>query len=162
MALALLMTMALAMAMAKAKKTIVMRRQGQTLISLNFSEAEALEQFPQNCDLNVVIRKARSLRQNNTYWGWLGWLISDGPEFFGKNWKTAEALSDSLQLDLGYVRKIKRFNGDVDEVPESKNFEEMSQERFNEYFNFCRDYIEASAGYDTVKAYLERGKHETQ
>lgn len=138
-------------------KTIVMRRQGINLYPANPAEQDAIEAYPQNVDLNVSIRRARSVRQNNTYWGWLSYMIASGPEWIGKKWPDAQSMSDSLQLDIGYVRIIARLTGEPVALPESKNFEEMSQERFNEYFNACQEVMRGLVpDRDMLAEYLAR------
>ena len=137
---------------------IIMRRKGETLYSLNIAESEALTAFPENVDLNVIITKARSIRQNNTYWGVLGWVIENGPEWIGERWKTSQAFSDAMQVELGYVRQVARFNGELMAFPESKSFEEMSHENFTAYFKSVKEVLEMMCGYDPVVAYLSRNR----
>src|SRR3990172_576532 len=85
-----------------AKKTMMMRRKGHALHCFSQVEGDMLETFPENCDLNVTVTRARSLRQNNTYWGLLAWVIENGPEWISKKWPDALGLSDALQIDLGW------------------------------------------------------------
>jgi hypothetical protein len=94
------------------KTTIQMQRRGQRLECVSPVWADLLEEFPQGVDLNVAITRARSLRQNGTYFGTLAWLISDGPERFAKTWLTKDELSDALQLEVGFVRqKLTEWTG---------------------------------------------------
>jgi hypothetical protein len=137
------------------KTTIQMQRRGQRLECVSPVWADLLEEFPQGVDLNVAITRARSLRQNGTYFGTLAWLISDGPERFAKTWLTKDELSDALQLEVGFVRQIKLANGLTYAVPKSKNFEECSQETFNAYFEAAQSKLTEWTGYDAVAAYLE-------
>lgn len=136
-----------------------MLRKGETLYSANPAEADALSKLPQNCDLNVTITKARSIRQNNTYWGLLKWVIENGPEWIGNNWKTPQAFSDVLQIELGYTRIVARFNGEEMAFPESKNFEEMPQDRFNKYFSEVQEILNEFCGYDPLVVYLNRKRN---
>ena len=137
------------------KTTIQMQRRGQRLECMSPVWADLLEQFPQGVDLNVAITRARSLRQNGTYWGTLAWLISDGPERFAATWLTKDELSDALQLEVGFVRQIRLANGLAYAVPKSKNFEECGQDTFNAYFDVAQRKLIEWCGYDPVAAYLE-------
>jgi hypothetical protein len=137
------------------KTTITMQRRGQRLECTSPAWADLLDEFPQGVDLNVAVTRARSQRQNGTYWGALAWLITDGPERIGKTWLTKDELSDALQLEVGFVRQIKLANGLTYAVPRSKNFEECSQEVFNAYFDAAQVKLEEWCGYDAVSAYLE-------
>lgn len=137
------------------KTTIQMQRRGQRLECVSPVWADMLEEFPQGVDLNVAITRARSLRQNGTYWGALAWLITDGPEWIGQKWLTKDELSDALQLEVGFVRQIKLANGLNYAVPKSKNFEECSQDVFNRYFEAAQRKLTEWCRYDAVAAYLE-------
>lgn len=139
-----------------AKSTIVMRRKGHSLQAVSIAECDAMEGFPENVDLNVVVSRARSLRQNNTYWGLLKWVIDNGPEWIGKQWPEPDHMSDALQLELGYVRQISLPNKMVYAVPESKSFSEMPQDKFNRYFEAVQIKLEQWCEYDPLPLYLDR------
>lgn len=137
------------------KTTIQMQRRGQRLECVSPAWADLLEEIPQGVDLNVAITRARSLKQNGTYWGTLAWLITDGPEQFGRTWLSKDELSDALQLEVGFVRQIRLANGLTYAVPKSKNFEECNQEKFNTYFDAAQRKLTQWCGYDPVAAYLD-------
>lgn len=137
------------------KQSIQMRRNGQRLECASPVWVDLLEAIPSGVDLNVTITRARSVKQNGTYWGVLAWLISDGPERFGETWLTKDELSDALQLEVGFVRQIKLANGLIYGVPRSKNFEECSQDVFNAYFDAAQRKLHEWCGWDAVAAYLE-------
>ena len=139
-----------------AKSIIIMRRKGHRLECVAQWEGEALEEYPEGVDLNVTVSRARSLRQNNTYWGLLSWVIDNGPEWIGKQWPHRDHLSDALQLELGFVRQIKLPNGMFYMVPEHKNFAEMSQEKFNAYFTAVQTQLLKWCNFDPLEAYLSR------
>ena len=137
------------------KQTIQMQRRGQRLECMSPIWADLLDVIPAGVDLNVSITRARSTKQNGTYWGCLAWLISDGPERIGKTWLTKDDLSDALQIEVGFVRPIKLANGLVYAVPKSKNFEECSQDTFNAYFDAVQAKLTEWCDFDPVAAYLE-------
>jgi hypothetical protein len=141
--------------------TIQMQRRGDRLECMSPIWADMLDQFPQGLDLNVKITHARSVRQNALYWGLLGWVITNGPEWLSEQWPHADQLSDALQLETGYVRQIKLANGMVYGLPESKSFEEMKQAKFNAYFEAAQIKLTEWCQYDPLPIYLavmsERG-----
>lgn len=136
------------------KTTIQMQRRGQRLECTSPVWADLLDEFPQGVDLNVSITRARSVRQNGTYWGALAWIIVNGPERISKTWLSKDELSDALQLEVGFVRQIKLANGLTYAVPRSKNFEECDQAKFNAYFDAAQRKLAEWCGYDVVAAYL--------
>lgn len=141
------------------KHTIIMRRRGHALHCISAEEGDMLATFPEGCDLNVSVSRARSLRQNNTYWGLLAWVIDNGPEWIGRKWPDKDHLSDALQLDLGYVRYVGMFSGEVRAFPESKSFQEMPQDKFNRYFEAVQGLLTEMCGYDPLPLYLARNRH---
>lgn len=140
------------------KTTIIMRRKGHALHCASQCEGDMIETFPEGCDLNVAVSRARSLRQNNTYWGLLKWVIENGPEWIGKKWPDKDHLSDALQIDLGYVRYVAMVGGEVRAFPESKSFQEMPQDKFNAYFEAVQKRLIEMCKYDPLPLYLSRGK----
>lgn len=139
--------------MAKAK--IQMRRKGDKLECFSPIWAELLSEFPECVDLNVSITRARSVRQNGTYWGLLNFVIDEGPEWISKKWPDKDQLSDALQIELGYVRQISLSNGLIYGVPEHKNFDDMAQEKFNKLFNATLVKITELCGYDPLPYYQQ-------
>ncbi len=126
-------------------------------VPVNQAEAQAFDDaIPVGPVLKVTTTVPRSIKQNNTYWGLLAWVIENGPEWIGKKWQTAQAFSDAMQLHLGYVRHVALFNGEVRAFPESKSFEEMTQARFSEYFNKVQIELNEMCGYEPLPMYLNR------
>lgn len=131
--------------------TVNMERKGHTLQACREWDGEALESLPPGATLRVKITRARSVDQNSMYWGLLHRVVREGPEWMSKQWPTADHLSDALQLELGYVRQIRLPNGMVYGVPESKSFAEMSQTKFNAYFEAVLIKLNEWLGYEATK-----------
>lgn len=113
-----------------------MRRKGATLYAPDQEWADMLAEFPENCDLNVTVTRARSIPQLGTYWGLLTWVCANVEA--AADWPTKDELSDFLQLEVGFVRHIAipqpKGAPIYIRVPASKSFTECSQDRFNRYF----------------------------
>lgn len=136
-------------------KTIVMQRTGDRLECTSPIWADMLDGTPEGVDLNVKITRARSVRQNATFWGLLGFVIDHGPEWIGQQWPQSDHLADALQLELGYVRQIKLANGLTYGLPESKSFEEMPQAKFNAFFEAAQVKLTEWCGYDPLPYYKQ-------
>lgn len=135
--------------------TIVMQREGDRLVT-GPAWVDLLHKVPEGVELRVRITRARSLPQNNTYWGLLQWVIDNGPEAIRKVWPEPELLSDALQYETGYVREVRLSNGDVQITPMHKNFEDgMSQDQFNRYFDAAQILLTQWCGYSPLPLYLE-------
>lgn len=141
------------------KTTVTMHRSGHRLELTSPVWFDFLEEFPEKTDLNVSITRARSARQNGTYWGLLGYLATQGPEFITSRWPHAQQLSDAIQLETGYVRQIKLAMGVLYSVPESKSFEEMSQAKFSAYFEAALTKLTEWCGYEPLPLYVAYLKH---
>ncbi len=137
------------------KTTLQMQRRGDRLECMSPIWADVLAEFPQGVDLNVAITRARSVRQNGTYWGLLPWALENGPEWMQQRWLGKDELSDALQLEVGFVRQIKLASGLVYAVPKSKNFEECSQAVFNAYFEAADKKLTEWCGFDPLPLYLQ-------
>lgn len=137
------------------KTKIQMQRRGHALHLTSPVWADILEAFPERCDLNVSITRARSIRQNGTYWGLLQFVIDHGPESISAKWPDKDQLSDALQLETGYVKQISLGSGLLYGVPEHKNFDDMAQEKFNRYFNAAMAKLIQWCNYDPLPLYKQ-------
>lgn len=138
-----------------AKTKIQMQRKGHRLEIMSPVWADLLEAFPEGCDLNVAITRARSVRQNGTYWGLLQFVIDHGPEYISAKWPDKDQLSDALQLETGFVRQISLGNGLMYGVPEHKNFDDMPQDKFNRYFEAALGKLIQWCNYDPLPLYKQ-------
>jgi hypothetical protein len=133
---------------------ITMQRRGDRLECTSPVWADLLSEVAQGVDLNVSITQARSVRQNASYWGVLKFVIDHGPEWIGEKWPDKDHLSDALQLELGYTRKILLKNDLIVNVPEHKNFEKMAQAKFNKYFEAVQRLLGEWCGFDVLENYM--------
>lgn len=137
-----------------ASTTIQMQRKGHGLEINSPVWINIIEQYPENVNLNVKITRARSVRQNGTYWGLLKFVVDHGPEYISARWPTDDELSDALQLEVGFVKQIKLANGMNYAIPASKSFNECRQDRFNEYFNKAQAKLIEWCNYDPLPLYM--------
>lgn len=143
---------------------LVMQREGTRLVCQSPAWVELLMELPEGKDLNVNATRARSLSQLGTYWGLLQFVIEHGPEWISRKWMDKDALSDALQLKVGFIRQIAIDGlpeGVTYAVPASKSFSECSQERFNTFFNAVQDVLRQWCDFDPVPTY-QQWLHDTR
>jgi len=133
---------------------LVLRRKGATLYAPSQDWADLMAELPEGVDLNVNATRARSLRQNGTYWGLLSFVLEHGPEWMSQQWPDKDHLSDALQLECGFVRQVKLGNGYIAGVPQSKSFDECPQELFNKYMEKSTAKLTEWCGYDPLPLYF--------
>lgn len=143
----------------------VLRRKGATLYAPSQDWADLLAELPEGVDLNVNATRARSLPQLGTYWGALTWAVQN-VEAISQYWLDKDALSDFLQLEVGFVRHlaIPQPKGDpiYVRVPLSKSFTECPQETFSRYFDAAATKLAERAGFDVVGHYLQSMKQRSR
>ena len=61
--------------------------------------------------------------------------------------KTDYSLIKSTEMELGYVKEIQHFNGEITLEPESINFENWGQEKFEQFYNDAIGYWANHFGY---------------
>lgn len=136
----------------------VLRRKGATLYAPSQDWADLLAELPEGVDLNVNATRARSIPQLGTYFGALDWAVKN-VEAISTYWLDKDALSDFLQLEVGFVRHlaIPQPKGDpiYVRVPLSKSFTECPQETFNRYFEAAMVKLAERADMDVLSFYLD-------
>ena len=134
---------------------MILRRKGYTLAPPDQGWADILADLPEGVDLKAKITRPRSIPQLGTYWGTLAWVLQNS-EAMGREYATADDISDALQLAVGFVKRIKVYGAEIEvQVPRSKSFSECSQDQFNKYMTAAMDRLGEWIGYPPVDAYLE-------
>lgn len=112
------------------RRDIIMRREFGRLYPVNDAETEILCEYPQNTDLWVSIRRKRSKVQNDFYWVKLDAIIASG----ATKYFSSTQLHEALKYEMGYVKAIRKLNGEIVYEPDSTAFDKMEQSEFNKYF----------------------------
>lgn len=113
------------------KRTIIMRREGLSLVPVNSAEAEALDRLaPAGKDLEINIRRRRSNPHHSLYWARLGKLIESG----ATRYHDTHTLHEVLKFKLGYVAPFIDADGKLRFMTQSIAFDAMDQTEFNDYF----------------------------
>jgi len=138
---------------------LVLRRKGATLYAPSQDWADQMAELPEGVDLNVNATRARSLSQLGLYWGAVSFALHHAPETFDGMWADKDALSDFLQVEVGFVRHVAfpQEGGQPIYVrfPASKSFSECDQTRFNGFFEKAMTKLSERWGFDVLAAYLE-------
>lgn len=138
---------------------LVLRRKGSALHAPSQDWADLMEELPEGVDLNVTATRARSLSQLGLYWGVVSFALHHAPETFDGMWADKDALSDFLQVEVGFVRHVAFPQGDGMPIyarfPASKSFSECDQTRFNAFFEKAMTKLSERWGFDVLTAYLD-------
>lgn len=80
----------------------------------------------------------RNKKHNDKYWCILQKIIDCYPI----EYTNAESLHIAIKYELGYVVKIKRFNGEEITIPDSCNFQRMKDQKiFDAFYNSALDLL---------------------
>lgn len=118
--------------------TINMRRQGAKLVPCAAVDEEALSAFPEDKDLSITIKRARSYRQHKFFFALLQKICENNDTY-----KTPEQLLIFLKVRLGYVEQVAFHDETVWWTTKSISFGTMGQDEFQKFFNASLDVIVA-------------------
>lgn len=113
----------------KEKRPIFMRRKSGTLVPVSAIDHDALQYVPEGQEIEINIRRRRSLPHQRRYWLILQKVVEATDAY-----PSAEHLHESLKCDMGYVRPMRELNGKLRIVPDSTAFEAMDQTEFTAYY----------------------------
>lgn len=131
------------------KPALLFRVRRDTLVPSSAFDAEELQRFPQDKDVEITIKQRRSLPQMRTYWMALSRIV-DATEIA----PTKEHLHDLIKIELGYVTLIKLLDGSVAQWPDSTAFANMGQPEWQRFFDAAMKLLAETTGIDPL-AFLE-------
>lgn len=127
------------------KIPLVLRRTERGLEPRSRSARDFLDQYAVHSDVEVIVKKRRSLPQLRLYWAMLNNVI----EATGA-WPTAEHLHDALKMDLGYVTPIKTMDGKMVLIPDSAAMSKMDSAQFKTFFDAAAAKLAEVCGFDPL------------
>ena len=128
----------------------IVRKFAGRLMAISQYDAEALDQFTDGTEFDMVPRTRRSLPQHGTYWKALDRAV----KATGR-WQSKESLHTALKVKLGRVEPIFDLEGRVIGMkPDSTSFDAMPQHEFRAYFDAAMTALSAAIGYDAL-AWME-------
>ena len=124
------------------KRICIMRRAGNRLEPSTQFDAEMLNEFEVGKDIEVTFRQRRSNDQLRAYWAWLGDVVAAT-----ECAPSAEHLHETLKLEMGYVTRIKRFDGTTQVWPDSVALAKMDGKEFTGFFRRAERMIAEVYGF---------------
>jgi len=127
------------------KMPLVLRRTERGLEARTRLAADILEKFALHSDVEVSIKKRRSLPQLKLYWA----MLQNVCDATGA-WPDAEHLHDALKLDLGYVTPIRTVDGKLAMIPDSAAMSKMDSAQFKQFFDAVAKRLAEVCGFDPL------------
>lgn len=127
------------------KIPLMLRRTERGLEPRSRLARDLLDKYAVHSDVEVSIRKRRSLPQLRMYWAMLNNVV----EATGA-WPDAEHLHDALKLDLGYVTPIKTMDGKLVMIPDSAAMSKMDSAQFKGFFDAAAARLAEVCGFDPL------------
>lgn len=127
------------------KMPLVLRRTERGLEARSRLAQDMLAQFAVHSDVEVTIKKRRSLPQLKLYWA----MLQNVVEATGA-WPDAEHLHDALKLDLGYVTPIRTVDGKLAMIPDSAAMSKMDSIQFRKFFDAVAARLSEVCGFDPL------------
>ena len=132
------------------KIPLVLRRTERGLEPRSQLARDVLAQYALHSDVEITVRKRRSLPQLRLYWA----MLQNVVEATGA-WPTAEHLHDALKLDLGYTTPVKDMDGKLVMIPDSAAMAKMDSSQFRAFFDAAAKRLAEVCGFDPL-AEIER------
>jgi hypothetical protein len=127
------------------KIPLILRRTKAGLEPRSRLAHDMLAQYAEHSDVEVTVRKRRSLPQLRLYWAMLGNVV----EATGA-WPTPEHLHDAIKMDLGYVTPIKSMDGKLVLLPDSAAMSKMDSAQFKRFFDAAAQRLAEVCGFDPL------------
>ena len=127
------------------KIPVVLRRTERGLEPRSQMARDALAQYALHSDVEITIKKRRSLPQLRLYWAMLQNVVAATDA-----WATAEHLHDALKLDLGYTTPIRTVDGKLAMIPDSVALAKMDSAQFKIFFDAVAKRLAEVCGFDPL------------
>lgn len=127
------------------KIPLILRRTERGLEPRSQLARDALAQYALHSDVEITVRKRRSLPQLRLYWA----MLQNVVEATGA-WPTAEHLHDALKMDLGYTTPVKGMDGKLLMIPDSAAMSKMDSAQFRAFFDAAAARLAEICGFDPL------------
>lgn len=128
------------------KIPLILRRTERGLEPRSQLARDALAQYAIHSDVEISIKKKRSLPQLRLYWAMLQNVVAATDA-----WATAEHLHDALKLDLGYTTPVKTMDGRLVMIPDSVALAKMDSAQFQRFFDAAAARLAEVCGFDPLE-----------
>ena len=127
------------------KRICLMRRKGSALFPVSQADDEILQELGEG-DVEVTFKQRRSLPQLRKYWAMLSDVVAATDSY-----PTAEHLHEILKYEMGYVKPIRRLNGETVLMPDSVAFSRMGPIEFRGFMDRAIRLIGETHGIDCTQ-----------
>lgn len=124
---------------------IMMRRTKSALVPVAAFDDEMLDQYPEGAEVDVIIKRRRSLPHHRLYWVTLARVVAATDAY-----PSAEHLHDALKMALGFTMPIRTLNGEIIYVPDSTAFGKMDAAQFKTFFDKAVELLNKLTGTDVL------------
>lgn len=127
------------------KRPLVLRRTERGLEPRSRFAADALAQYAVGSDVEITVKKRRSLPQLRLYWAMLHNVVEATGAF-----PDAERLHEALKLDLGFVTPMRLLDGRMVYIPDSAAMSKMDAAEFRRFFDAAAARLAEICGFDPL------------
>ncbi len=127
------------------KSPLVLRRTERGLEARSRLAADALAQYALHSDVEVTVKKRRSLPQLRMFWA----MLQNVVEATGA-YPTAEHLLDAMKVEMGYTTPMRLLSGEVVFVPDSIALGRMDSAQFRGFFDRAVELLARTYGFDPL------------
>jgi hypothetical protein len=127
------------------KIPLVLRRTERGLEPRTRQAADLLAEYALHSDVEVSVKKRRSLPQLRLYFK----MLSNVVDATGA-WPTVEHLHDALKMDLGFTTPVKRMDGEIVWIPDSAAMGQMDSVKFRKFFDAAQKRLAEVCGFDPL------------
>ena len=127
------------------KIPLILRRTERGLEPRSRQATDLLAQYAVHSDVEVSIKKRRSLPQLRLYWLMLQNVVAATGA-----WPSAEHLHDALKLDLGFTTPVKTMDGRLVMIPDSAAMSKMDAAQFRIFFDSAAARLAEVCGFDPL------------
>jgi hypothetical protein len=124
---------------------LVLKRTERGLEPRSRQAADLLAAYALHSEVEVTIKKRRSLPQLRLYWAMLNNVIEATGAY-----PTAEAMHDSIKFELGYTTPMRLMTGQVVWVPDSVALSKMDSAQFQRFFDQAAELLARTYGFDPL------------
>lgn len=124
---------------------LVLRRTERGLEARSRLAADELGKFALHSDVEVSIKKKRSLPQLRMFWAMLHNVVEATGAY-----PTAEHLLDAMKVEMGYTTPMRLLSGDVVFVPDSIALSRMDSAQFRAFFDKAVELLARTYGFDPL------------
>lgn len=127
------------------KIPLILRRTERGLEPRTRQAADLLAGYALHSDVEVSIKKRRSLPQLRLYWSMLHNVIEATGAY-----PDAEHLHDAIKMELGFTAPMKLMSGEVVWMPDSVALAKMDAKQFKAFFDQAAELLARTYGFDPL------------